>query len=440
MILRLTRENNPIWKQKFQNIKKITPEIKKLVTDMKDTLDLAGGVGLAAPQVGKPLRLFIVRFGKLNEVFINPKLISRGKETDLQEEGCLSVPRTWGQVSRVTKLEIDYLDLNGKRKKRSFAGYHARIIQHEYDHLSSIFFTNRITNNNLIYTYPPIKIVFFGTPNISLPTLYSLIGKQFVGEYEILYVVTAPDKPSGRGKKLSPTPVKQLAEKFSIPVLAPEKIRGNYEFISKLKEADPDFLVLISYGKILPKEVLEIPKKAPLNIHFSLLPKYKGPSPIQSAILNGDKITGVTIFKMNEKVDEGDVFIKAKVKINDDDTAESLSQRLSYIGADLINFAIHTITTGRLKAKKQNHLKSTYTKLISKDDGFIDLSNPPEKTRLERMVRAYHPWPGVWTKFRIKNNELRIKLLPGRKVQIEGRRPIPLKEFKKGYRGFNIDW
>src|SRR3990172_5853748 len=289
MILQLTRNGHPVWKQKFQNIKKVTPEIKKLVTNMQETLGLTGGVGLAAPQVGMPIRLFIINFGKVDEVFINPKLISRGKETDSLEEGCLSVPITWGNVTRTTKVKIEYLDLKNRRKRSIFSGYYARIIQHEYDHLSSIFFPDRITKKGLISTYPKIRIVFFGTPEISLPTLYSLIGKQFVGEYEISYVVTAPNKPTGRGKNLSPTPVRTLAEKFSIPVLTPEKIKDNTKFLNQLKKASPDFLVLISYGKILPKEVLDIPKKAPLNIHFSLLPKYRDPSPIQSSILNWDK-------------------------------------------------------------------------------------------------------------------------------------------------------
>ena len=436
MILQLARDRHPVWKQKFQNVKKITPEIKKLATNMQETLGLTGGVGLAAPQVGMPLRLFIVNFGKVNEVFINPRVISRGKETDSLEEGCLSVPRTWGNATRATKVKIEYLDLKNRRKRSVFSGYYARIIQHEYDHLSSIFFPNRITNKGLISTYPTIKIVFFGTPNISLPTLYSLIGKQFVSEYEISYVVTSPDKPTGRGKNLSPTPVRQLAEKFSISVLTPERLKNNTEFLNQLKKVNPDFLVLISYGKILPKEILDVPKKAALNIHFSLLPRYRGPSPIQAAILNGDKNTGVTIFRMNERIDEGEIFVKARVKIKPDDTTKSLSDNLALLGADLINFTIHTLTINKLKPKKQVHKNATYTKLISKEDGFVNLKKPPATAKLNRMIRAYYPWPGVWTKY---NGKI-LKLLPGRKVQLEGKQPVNLEDFKKGHKDFSLNW
>jgi len=436
MILQLARASHPVWKQKFQNIKNITPEIKKLVANMQETLGLTGGVGLAAAQVESPIRLFIVNFGNLNEVFINPKLISRGKKTDSLEEGCLSVPRTWGNVTRATKVKVEYLDLKNRRKRSIFSGYYARIIQHEYDHLSSIFFPNRITKKGLISTYPKIRIVFFGTPEISLPTLYSLIGKQFVGEYEISYVVTSPDKPTGRGKSLSPTPVRRLAEKFSIPVLTPEKIKNNTEFLNQLKKAGPDFLVLISYGKILPKEILDIPKKAPLNIHFSLLPKYRGPSPIQAAILNGDKRTGVTIFKMNERIDEGEIFVKARVKIKPDDTTRSLSNDLSLLGADLVNYTAHTLTTNKLKPKKQIHKNATYSKLISKEDGFINLKRPPAAVKLDRMIRAYYPWPGVWTKYHDKI----LKLLPEKKVQLEGKQPVNLEDFKKGHKDFSLNW
>ena len=436
MILPLARNKHPVWKQKFRNIKKISPEIKKLANDMKETLGLAGGVGLAAPQVGSPYRLFVVNFGNLNEVFVNPKILSRGKKLEEAEEGCLSVPRTWGLVKRPIQSSIEYLDLKGRKRQANLSGYYSRIIQHEYDHLSSVFFPDRIKAKSKIYTYPKIRVVFFGTPTISLPTLQSLIGKQFVGEYNLPLVVTTPDKRSGRGRKMISTPTHQLAKNFEIQVLKPEKVKNNPEFVGQLKMANPDFLVLISYGKILPKEVLTIPKKAALNIHFSLLPKYRGASPIQSAILKGDKSTGVTIFKMNEKVDEGEIITTARVKIKPGDTSQSIAEKLSFLGADLVNYAIHTLTINKAKMKKQNSQKASYTKLISKEDGHINLKKPPTKVKLERMIRAYYPWPGVWTIY----NERVLKVLPERKVQLDGKQPITLVNFKKGHKDFTLSW
>jgi methionyl-tRNA formyltransferase len=433
MFLPLTKKNDPVWKQKFKNIHKITPEIKKLVSDMRETLELTTGVGLAAPQVGSPLRLFIVSFGDLDEVFINPNLISRGKEPSEHEEGCLSVPRVWGIVSRPTSVEIDYIDLKGRGKKAQFSGYYARIVQHEYDHLSSAFFLDRVTDKKRLYSYKQIKVVFFGTPEFGATVLKGLIGKEYVGEYEIPLVITTPDKPSGRGRKLTPSPVKQLAKNFGLRVETPVSLRKS-GFLEKLKSTKPDFLVLASYGKIIPKEILQIPLKAPLNVHPSLLPKYRGSSPIQTAILKGAPYTGVTIIKMNEKLDEGYILARGRVKIGRSDTTSSLSFNLAKLGGDLANYVIHALTIEKIKPKPQNAKMATYTKSLTKEDGLINWKKPPKN--LERMIRAYYPWPGVWTKYKDKI----LKLLPNQKVQLEGKQPIPLQDFKKGHKDFTLSW
>ncbi|MEX0621405.1 MAG: methionyl-tRNA formyltransferase [Candidatus Woykebacteria bacterium] len=434
MILKLYRHRGKIWKQKFQSIKAISPQLKQLVKDMQETLELTSGVGLAAPQIGQPLRLFIVDYGELKETFINPKIIKREKEADEVEEGCLSVPGVRGLVSRSTGIEIDYIDIHGKKKRAILAGYYARIVQHEYDHLSSTFYTSHIVDKNKLYTYKPIKIVYFGTSEFAVPILKTLYGQQFVGEVEIPLVITAPDAPAGRGKTSTSSLVKLIATEFNLNIDTPASLKGNKKFVSKLKSLNPDFIVLASYGKIIPKEILEVPKKGSINVHPSILPKYRGPSPIGSAILAGDKSTGVTIIKMNEKMDEGDILGTARIRISTKDTAQSLSKKLADLSSKFILHILHLAHLEKIKAKPQNHKLATYTKIIRKEDGLINWKKPPQN--LELIIRAYYPWPGVWTKY---NGKI-LKLLPGNKLQLEGKNPVTVKEFKAGHKDFTLNW
>ncbi|MCH7541478.1 methionyl-tRNA formyltransferase [Patescibacteria group bacterium] len=433
MILPLAKHSALVWKQKFKNIPKITPEIKNLVSDMRETLEVTSGVGLAAPQVNAPLRIFIADYGRMREVFINPKVTRYGKEANSAEEGCLSIPRVRGKVNRATEIEINYIDLKGMQKRAQLAGYFSRIVQHEYDHLSSTFYTDRIPDKKKIYTYEPIKIVFFGTPKFGSTILKTLYGQQLVGEYSIELVVTAADKPAGRGKQPTSSEVKKMALQFKLPVVSPNSIKDP-KFTSQLIKLEPDFMVLASYGKIIPKKILTVPKKKAVNVHPSLLPKYRGASPITAALLNGDKTTGVTIMKMNEKMDEGDVLATAKLRISSKDTAESLSLKLADVGAKLIHHVLHLAATAKIKPKPQNHKKATYTKQMQKEDGRIIWNRPPKN--LEAMIRAYYPWPAVWTKYEGKI----LKLLPERKVQLEGKQPVTLKEFRSGHQDFNLNW
>lgn len=442
MILKITKNTDPIWKKKFVDVT-INPQLTKVVEDMKETLSFTQGVGLAAPQVGYPYRLFIVDYADLKETFINPKIISKNDETDFIEEGCLSIPGYRGLAERATELEIEYTDLTGKRKKAKVSGFYSRIIQHEYDHLNSIFYTERVARKKDLYQFEPTRIVFFGSNNFSAIILKSLIGLSVVGDYSIPLVVTSPDQKIGRGQKLAPSPVSFLAKQWGISIVTPEKLAKregqvfkltNQEVFNKIKQAEPDVLVLAAYGKILPKEILEIPKLAPINVHPSLLPKYRGPAPIQAPILNGDKVTGVSIMKMNEKMDEGDIYLKGRYKLLGSETAESLSLALANLSKDLLHQVIHYLVIKKIKAKPQNQTKATYTKIIKKEDGKIDWLNPPKN--LEQVIRAYYPWPGVWTEY----NGKVIKLLPNQMVQLEGKNPVKLKDFKAGHKDFKLEW
>ncbi len=443
MILKITKNTDPVWKKKFVDIDPTDQNLKRIASDMQETLSFTMGVGLAAPQVGLPYRMFLVDYADLQETFINPKILSKNTETDFVEEGCLSIPGVRGLVERQTEIEIEYFNMKGEHKKAKLTGFYARIVQHEYDHLTSTFYIDHIKKEKYIYHFEPIKIVFFGSSSFSASLLYSLLGQSMVGDYEIQLVVTSPDKPVGRGQKLQSSVVKTMAEQFKIPVATPDKlakkdganfILTNTEFYNQIKKLKPDILVLVAYGKILPKEILEIPKLAPVNVHPSLLPKYRGPAPIQAPILNGDKYSGVTIMKMNEKMDEGDIYLKVRYLMKPDETAESLSKALENMSKDLLHHVLHYLALKKMKARPQDHTKASYTKFIHKEDGKIDLNNPPKP--LERMIRAYYPWPGVWCEY---NGKI-MKLLPKQMVQLEGKNPVSLKNFKSGHKDFSLTW
>jgi methionyl-tRNA formyltransferase len=248
------------------------------------------------------------------------------------------------------------------------------------------------------------KIIFMGTPEFGAIILERLIN----GKYKPILVVTAPDKPVGRKQILTPPPVKVVAQKFNIPVVQPEKI-GNWKLeIGKLK---PDLIVVAAYGQILPKEILEIPRFGCLNLHPSLLPRWRGPSPIQYTILNGDKRAGVTIILMDEKMDHGDIVANSKFKIrNSKITYGELLKDLANLGVKLLIETIPKWVKGKIKPKPQDESKATYTKILKKEDGKIDWGKSAEE--IERQIRAFEIWPGsfsFWQK--TKNKIQRIKIL-----------------------------
>jgi len=250
------------------------------------------------------------------------------------------------------------------------------------------------------------RIVFIGTPEFALPSLQKLIEANFI---DLRLVITQPDKPVGRKKVLTPPPVKLLAQKYNIPVLQPKKISNVKSQISNIS---PDLVVLVSYGQIIPREILDVPKYGCLNIHPSLLPKYRGASPIQTAILNGDKETGITIMLMDEKIDHGKIISNIKCQMSNVDTCESLSKKLARLGAELLIKTLPDYLSGKIKPKKQDHSKATFTKIFKKEDGHINWQKSAQE--IERQIRAFYPWPGSWT---IWNNK-KIKIIEAEVISI----------------------
>jgi methionyl-tRNA formyltransferase len=285
-------------------------------------------------------------------------------------------------------------------------------------------------------------------------------------KYDIAAVFTQPDKKVGRKQKIEFSPVKDLALKNKIKIFQPESLleSGLSEVI---KNINPNLFIVAAYGKILPKVILEIPKYGAINIHASLLPKYRGASPVQCAILAGEKETGITLMKMNEKMDEGDILAQEKIEIGEGETADVLLDKLSQLGAKMIVEFVPDWTQGKIKPVPQNHSEATYCKPVKREDGKIDWNSAAEE--ISRAWRAYHPWPGIYSILNLKNQSKRLKLLEIeivsnintgekygkiieydqkvavqteigliilKKVQLEGKKEMSIDEFLRGNIGF----
>lgn len=235
-----------------------------------------------------------------------------------------------------------------------------------------------------------MRIVYMGTPDIAAIILKRLLEEP----YEIVLTVTQPDRPKGRGKELAKSPVKVLSEEHCIPVFQPERLR-NPEAVAVIREAKPDMIVVAAFGQILPKEILDMPKYGCINVHASLLPAYRGAAPIQWAVLDGQKESGVTIMYMNEGLDTGDILLQKRVSLSPDETGGSLYDTLSVMGAELLTEAIPKIVDGTLTAVPQGEMTTAYAKQLTKEMGRLDFTRPAEE--LERYIRGLNPWPGTYT-------------------------------------------
>jgi methionyl-tRNA formyltransferase len=256
-----------------------------------------------------------------------------------------------------------------------------------------------------------MKIAFMGTPDFAVACLKALIGTG----YEIAAVVSQPDRPQGRKKLLAPTPVKALALAQGIPVLQPERLRHS-DAVDELRRIAPDLIVTAAYGQILPKTVLEIPRYGCINVHASLLPKYRGGAPIQHAVRNGETVTGVTIMYMAEGMDTGDMISKVEVEIGRGDTSGTMFAKLAQAGAELLLATLPKLIAGELSAVPQTHGEATYAPNLKRDDERIDWSWPSE--RIYNLVRSLLPEPGAFTMW--SGNVLKVRGCADPSVEREG--------------------
>ncbi len=237
-----------------------------------------------------------------------------------------------------------------------------------------------------------MRVVFLGTPEFAVPSLHAL-----ASEHQVLAVFTQPDRPKGRGNQLAASPVKQAAGSLGIPVHQPERIRRtpNPEV---LRSFDADLMIVVGYGQIIPQSIIDLPRYGILNVHASLLPKYRGAAPMQWAIASGETRTGVTIMQIDAGLDTGDMLLAHLVAIEPDETAPDLSARLAPIGACLLLEAIRQIETGSLHRQKQNEAEATLAPILKKEDGLIDWSRSSQE--IYNRLRGFAPWPGAYTSYR----------------------------------------
>lgn len=335
--------------------------LQKIIKDLSETLrGIEVGIGLAAPQVGKSLRIFIVSEETLKApelkpkvektrkyvVFINPKLLKTSKKKNILTEGCLSVSDEdgkliFGQVERFEKVTVQAYDERGKKFTRGASGLFAQVIQHELDHLDGILFIDKALE---IKKLERAKINFFGSSPWSR------------------FYLEALEKDGWKIVEL---------------------------------DAEPEVGVMAYYGKILSKEILEIPKKGILNIHHSLLPRWRGPSPVQFALLTGDETTGVTIIKTSKQVDAGDILAQREVLIAPEDTYLTLEEKLIKVGTKLLLETLPLYLGGKMTLQRQDESEATYSKKIKTEDGKINWSS--SIAEINRQIRAFNPEPGTFT-------------------------------------------
>jgi methionyl-tRNA formyltransferase len=297
--------------------------------------------------------------------------------------------------------------------------------------------------------------VFCGTPRFAVPTLEVLVQAGL----QVRLVVTQPDKPRGRGLALAPSPVKESALALQLPVAQPASIKNNDEFRAKLTALNPDTIIVVGYGRIIPQWMIDLPRLGNINLHASLLPKYRGAAPIQWAIAQGESVTGVTTMRINAGLDTGDILLQKEIPINPRDTAETLAPTLAAIGAVLMIETLRGLQAGSIRPRPQDDGNATLAPIIKKEDGRIDFRQTAEQ--ICNRLRGFQPWPGAFTIFRGRNLHVwdagvsRRSLLPAEllvegdrlfvgcaegtalelfEMQLEGKRRMPALDFVHGYR------
>jgi methionyl-tRNA formyltransferase len=300
-----------------------------------------------------------------------------------------------------------------------------------------------------------LNLVFCGTPGFAVPTLENLVE----GGFHVPLVVTQPDRPKGRGLELVASPVKRCALQFGLTIVQPEKIKNNDVFRAQLNEINPDAIVVVGYGRIIPQWMLDLPRLGNINLHASLLPKYRGAAPIQWAIARGEMVTGVTTMKIDAGLDTGDILLQQEVEIALDDTAETLAPKLATVGADLLVATLRDLQAGAVHPRQQDPASATLAPILRKEDGCMDFSRPASE--LVNRMRGFQPWPGAYSIFRGKKLQvwkatamqrvipaaeletLGDRLLVGcgqntsvelLEVQLEGKKRTSPADFIRGYR------
>jgi methionyl-tRNA formyltransferase len=300
-----------------------------------------------------------------------------------------------------------------------------------------------------------LDLVFCGTPRFAVPTLEKLVA----GGFRVRLVVTQPDRPKGRGLELVGSPIKESAAKLHLPITQPDRIKSNNEFRDQLAALKPDAIIVVGYGRLIPQWMLDLPAFGNINLHASLLPKYRGAAPIQWAIAEGETVTGATTMRLDAGLDTGAILLQRHLPITLDDTAETIAPHLAAIGADLIIETLEGLQKGTVQPRAQDNSQASLAPILKKEDGLVDFSRTA--TEIFNRMRGFQPWPGAYTRFRGKNLHLfRARpsieaLSPGEaqvqadrlmvgcgdgtslellELQLEGRKRTSARDFIHGYR------
>ena len=422
-------------------------ELARLIKDMSETLDsYPEGVALAAPQIGVSYRLFIVRKDRTRlppkvtkgatppmlkpevEIYINPEVVKTSRKRAKADEGCLSVHGVYGTTKRHERITIKARAADGSHIQRGAGGLMAQIFEHEMDHLNGILFIDHaehlITVSHFAHSF-----AYFGTPKVASDTLAILIERGFIPAV----VVTSPDAPRGRGLALTPSETKTLALAHGIPVMTPDKLDA--ETIAAIGSLGCGYAVCVAYGKIFPEELIATFPRGVLNVHYSLLPKYRGATPLETALLAGERETGVTVQKMARELDAGDILAQEATEIAGDETARELRPRLISMGANLLADTLPPYLQGNSTPVAQDASRATRAYKIKKEDGRISLDDSAEKNW--NTYRAYADSIGTY----LFDNGKRIKITSAsfkngqfiiERVIPEGKREVAYSSFRNG--------
>lgn len=429
----------PVPEELFDSAKLV-----RVIESMRNALDPElEGVALAAPQIGISYRIFIVRKDRTLppplpqkstgeglpaerkaptpevEVYINPEIVKTSRKRSLSDEGCLSVRRVYGTTSRHERITIRARREDGTRFERGAGGLMAQIFEHEIDHLNGILFIDHAKHLVHIQHASMRKFLYFGTPKVASDTLAALIEHGFTPAA----VITSPDAPKGRGLALTPSPVKILARARGITVLTPRSL--DTETIASIRAYGCDYAVVVAYGKIFPEELIAAFPLGILNVHYSLLPKYRGATPLEAALLAGDAKTGVTIQKMTKELDAGDILAERETQIAFAETARELRPRLIALGAELLVEVLPAFEKGDLTPTPQDASRATYTHKLKKEDGFLSLDTPALENWYK--YRAYADTIGTY----FMQNGKRIKIVS---ASLKNQRFVPERVVPEGKR------
>ena len=420
---------NIALKEKTEKISSLDEQVKLQIQEMVETLRAEGGIGLAANQLGYKNKLIVIEFDDPENtshipltVFINPEIVEYSKELEGFDEGCLSVPKIELEVERPTNLKLKYENEHGHKLKIAPKGLLARILQHEVDHLNGILFIE-VARTQLFKKHPElrkIKIAFFGTGPFAAIILEGLIHMGLN-----LEIFTEKNSPAAA-----------VAKKFNKEYLEIDNHLG-------LSERDFDLLVCADFGQKIPVEILKKAKIDAINLHGSLLPKYPGATPIQTAIVNGEKNTGVTIIRMSDEIDKGPMLAQIETEIEKTDNYPALRDKLATLGLKLLVKILPEIANREIKAIPQPITQDKPTRKFKKEEGVISWEKSAEE--IDRQIRGLYPWPGTYTTIENKRLIIHLAHLEEGKlvldmVQLEGKNPTDFQSFLRGWHGQKPEW